>query len=347
MDMKFSLIFFSGDERNKYRLVLETAKFADENGFHAIWTPERHFHRFGGLYPNPSVMAAALSTVTSRIGLRAGSIICPTHHPIRIAEEWSVVDNLSNGRVGIGLATGFSPIDFAFTPNNWEGRRKTTFEAVETIRSFWEGETMAVIDGVGQHAEVELHPRPVQPELPIWLTCTKSIHTFEMAGQLGTNIITGLIDMTTEELEEKLKVYFDNLEAYGHDRETKEVTLMLHTFMGESDEEVKDTVEEPFLAYLKKFFTVVNTQKKSLNPGQAIDDISTNEQEALLQFGFDKFFNKGSLMGDVDKCAAVVDRMMGIGVTEIACLIDFGVDDDKVLNSLNYVNRLRQRFIHA
>jgi len=344
MDMKFSLIFFSGDERNKYNLVLDTANYADENGFHAIWTPERHFHRFGGLYPNPSVVSAALSTVTKRIGIRAGSIICPIHHPIRIAEEWSVVDNLSNGRAGIALATGFSPIDFAFNNDVWEDRRDITFNTVETLRSLWEGEPITVVDGVGQHQEVELHPCPVQSDLPIWLTCTKSVQTFEMAGQLGTNIITGLIDMSTEELEEKLQVYFDNLEAYGHDRETKEVTLMLHTFMGESEEEVKEKVYEPFINYLRKFFKVVNTQQKALNPNQAIDDMEDKEQDALLQFGFEKFFTKGSLLGGVDKCSAVVDRMMGIGVTEIACLIDFGVEDEEVMGSLKYVNELRKRF---
>src|SRR5205085_12069545 len=57
--MAFSLFYFAsaGDNvgRDKYRLLLEGAKFADEAGFAAVWTPERHFHQFGGLYPNPSV----------------------------------------------------------------------------------------------------------------------------------------------------------------------------------------------------------------------------------------------------------------------------------------------------
>ena len=102
--LSFTLYFFSDDgakdSPDKYRLVLESAKFADRNGFSAVWTPERHFQDFGGLYPNPSVLSAALAMITERVQIRAGSVALPLHHPVRVAEEWSVVDNLSNGRAG-------------------------------------------------------------------------------------------------------------------------------------------------------------------------------------------------------------------------------------------------------
>ena len=101
--MDFSLFFFSGDgataAQHKYQLLLDSVKFADQQGFAAVWVPERHFHAVGGLYPNPSVVAAALAMVTERIELRAGSVILPLHNAARVAEEWAVVDNLSGGRV--------------------------------------------------------------------------------------------------------------------------------------------------------------------------------------------------------------------------------------------------------
>ena len=101
--LDFSLFYFASDESaagtHKYRLLLEGAKFADQNGFSAVWTPERHFHAFGGLYPNPSVTSAAIAAITRSIQIRAGSVVLPLHNPARVAEEWAVVDNLSNGRV--------------------------------------------------------------------------------------------------------------------------------------------------------------------------------------------------------------------------------------------------------
>lgn len=63
--------------RNTYDLVLEGAKFADRNGFTAVWTPERHFSPFGGLYPNPAVTGAAIAAVTERVAIRAGSVVGP------------------------------------------------------------------------------------------------------------------------------------------------------------------------------------------------------------------------------------------------------------------------------
>ena len=96
--ISFSLFYFAAGEdaaADGYRLLLEGARFADRNGFEAVWTPERHFHAFGGLYPNPSVTGAALAAITENVGIRAGSVVLPLHSPIRVAEEWAVVDNLS------------------------------------------------------------------------------------------------------------------------------------------------------------------------------------------------------------------------------------------------------------
>src|SRR3954468_15119817 len=121
--MKFGLMFFAASEdslgADKYRLIVESAQFADRTGFSSVWVPERHFTNFGGLYPNPAVLHAALAMRTSTIRLQAGSVVAPLHHPLRIAEEWSVVDNLSNGRVGISFASGWNPDDFVFFPDRY------------------------------------------------------------------------------------------------------------------------------------------------------------------------------------------------------------------------------------
>ena len=86
--IQFSLYFFgvygSQYNRSKYRLLFESARYADTHGFSALWLPERHFHEFGGLSPNPSVLCAALSRITQHIHLRAGSVVLPLHHPIRV-----------------------------------------------------------------------------------------------------------------------------------------------------------------------------------------------------------------------------------------------------------------------
>src|SRR6201986_119804 len=152
-EMKFSLFFFSDDGAkqtgDKYRLLLDSTRYADEQGFCAVWTPERHFQEFGGLYPNPSVLGAALAMITERIQIRAGSVALPLHNPLRVAEEWSVVDNLSRGRVGISVASGWHPLDFVLAPRSYADRKDIMFQSVETIRKLWRGESVTVegVDG--------------------------------------------------------------------------------------------------------------------------------------------------------------------------------------------------------
>ena len=90
MSLALSIFFFSADgnsdRHDKYELVFECARLADRYGFTAVWTPERHFTPFGGLYPNPAVLGAAIATQTKHIGIRAGSVVLPLHSVIRIVE---------------------------------------------------------------------------------------------------------------------------------------------------------------------------------------------------------------------------------------------------------------------
>src|SRR5437763_14651586 len=101
--MQIGLIFFSSreatPEADKYRLLIESAKFADRHGFSSVWIPERHFTKDGWLYPNPAVLHAALARETERISLRAGSVVMPLSDAIRGAEEWVGVGNLHVGGV--------------------------------------------------------------------------------------------------------------------------------------------------------------------------------------------------------------------------------------------------------
>src|SRR5436853_2564857 len=110
--MQFAIMFFSstsqGGDGDKYALLKRAARFADARGFCAVWSPERHFHRFGCLFPNPSITSAALAMITDRIQIRAGSLISPLHDTVRVAEDWSVVDNFSRGRVAVSFGSGWN-----------------------------------------------------------------------------------------------------------------------------------------------------------------------------------------------------------------------------------------------
>ena len=342
----FSLFYFASNEQtagaDKYRLLMEGAKFADAHGFEAVWTPERHFHSFGGLYPNAAVTSAAIAAITKNVKIRAGSVVLPLHNPLRVAEEWSVVDNISGGRVGIAIASGWHDRDFAFAPDNYARRREVIFEYIETVRKLWRGESITTKGGSGKDVEVKTLPRPVQKDLPIWITAAGTPETFRKAGEIGANLLTHLLGQKIEQLAERVAIYRKAWRDAGHPGEGH-VTLMMHTFVGGDMQVVKDKVRGPFREYLRTSVDLI----KDLAEGRGQDMRSTaltpEDWEAILDHGFHRYFDTSALMGTPDTCVRMVNRLKGVGIDEIACLIDFGVDEDSVLESLDMLANVRER----
>ena len=181
-----------------------------------MWTPERHFHAFGGLYPNPAVTGAAVAAITEKVGIRAGSLVSPLHSSLRIAEEWSVVDNLSNGRVGIAFAAGWQPNDFVLRPESFAARKQVMLDQIEEVRRLWRGETVPCANGAGETVEVRTLPRPVQPELPVWVTIAGNPETFVAAARSGAHVLTHLLGQSVEEVAEKVALYRRAWQEAGH-----------------------------------------------------------------------------------------------------------------------------------
>ena len=349
----FSLFYFAadaGEERaGRYRLLLEGAKYADTHGFSAVWTPERHFHAFGGLYPNPAVTSAAVAAITKRLAIRAGSVVLPLHDPIRVAEEWSVVDNLSGGRVGISFASGWHVNDFALKPENFRDRKNVMLAAIDTVRRLWKGEAVPARNGNGDPIQVRIFPSPVQSEPAIWITSAGNIDTFRAAGELGANLLTNLLGQRLEEVALKIAAYRDGRRQAGHQGEGI-VSLMLHTFVGDDLDSVRETVRRPFIDYLRTSTELVKQARWEFpafaTPGKRqgpVDnsDLSPDEIDAMLDHAFERYFQTSGLFGTPEVCAEMVERLKEAGVDEIACLIDFGVAADKVLASLDFLNDVR------
>jgi len=348
---EFSLFYFassdpstgSGSSRAKYQLLLEGARFADAHGFSAVWTPERHFHVFGGLYPNPSVTGAALAAITKRIQIRAGSVVLPLQDPIRVAEEWAVVDNISAGRAGVSFASGWHVNDFVLAPENFSDRKGITFRGVETVRRLWRGESVTVANGAGRDVDVRVHPRPIQPELPVWITAASDPETFRAAGAMGANLLTHLLGSTVESLAHKIAIYREAWREHGHAGNGREgiVSLMLHTFVDEDLDRVREKVRQPLLDYLQSASDLARQLAGSLEHDRALTQLSDAEMKELHERAFERFFRTGGLLGTPETCLAMIERLEAIGVDEIACLIDFGVDADSVMASLHLLNRVR------
>ncbi|MBM3807743.1 MAG: amino acid adenylation domain-containing protein [Acidimicrobiia bacterium] len=346
--LQFSLSYFGSYQAayspEKYALLIEGARFADAEGFEALWVPERHFHDFGGLSPNPSVLAAALARETTRIGLRAGSVVAPLHHPMRVAEEWSLVDNLAGGRVGVAFASGWHPNDFVFAPQNYGRQREITFETIETVRKIWRGEPVTLRNGSGTAVPVTLHPLPRQPELPCWLTIVNNAETYRKAGELGVGVLTNLMGQTVDELAGNVALYRETLAAHGHDPEAGTVTVLLHTYVRDDAEQAVREARRPLCDYLLSSMTLFKQLAKSQGMAVDLDGLSAADREFIVQTAYDKYVGSSALIGSPDTVRPIIERLRAAGVDEIACFVDFGVPMALALGGLTSLNGVRKEW---
>lgn len=333
-----------------YRPLLEIAKWADRNGIEAIWLPERHFHDFGGPFPNPSVVAAAIAVCTERVGIRAGSVVLPLHSPMRVAEEWAVVDRLSGGRVGLGVAAGWQPRDFVLNPSAYGRSNEELADRIDDVRRLWRGDPFSAPGPDGELVELTTMPRPVTAELPVWITSAGSPATYERAGRLGYNLFTHLLGQSVDQLAEKLRLYRQARRDAGH-AGAGHVTVMLHTYIGDDSDEAKGTARGPLKNYLGTAASLIKDMASAFptlrgagaDADEAFRSLTDDEVSQLLDMATERYLTRSGLVGSVDDVLPVAEAVAAAGVDEFACLVDFGVDVERVAAGLDHLLELRQR----
>jgi alkanesulfonate monooxygenase SsuD/methylene tetrahydromethanopterin reductase-like flavin-dependent oxidoreductase (luciferase family) len=138
-----------------YDQTLELCEEAERLGIHSLWFSEHHEFDDGYL-PQPLTYAAAVAARTATVRLGTAVLLAPLRHPAQLAEEAAVVDQISNGRLELGLGAGYRRAEYElFDAPSFATRRRRTTEMISELRSFWS-------DG-------RLTPPPVQSEIPIWL----------------------------------------------------------------------------------------------------------------------------------------------------------------------------------
>jgi alkanesulfonate monooxygenase SsuD/methylene tetrahydromethanopterin reductase-like flavin-dependent oxidoreductase (luciferase family) len=152
-----------------YRDAVPLAEAAEAAGFDVFWVSEHHGLPDGYL-PSPLTVLAAVASRTTAIGLGTGVLLGPLRHPIRVAEEAVVVDQISKGRLVLGLGLGYTDDELRAFELAGVGRGERLEELIEILRLAWTGEPFSY-DGRGARLEqVRVTPTPFGGrQIPIWL----------------------------------------------------------------------------------------------------------------------------------------------------------------------------------
>jgi len=157
----------SRDHAQLYADTLALAKIAEDAGFDSFWLAEHHGASDGY---NPALLPflSAVAASTSRLEVGTAVLLAPFHHPLRVAEDAAVVDNISGGRMNLGLGLGWNPEEYRMFGVDTKGRGRRLEEFVEVLRAAWTGERFTFEGRILSYQDVLVRPPPKR-SIPIWL----------------------------------------------------------------------------------------------------------------------------------------------------------------------------------
>ncbi len=330
-----------------YAEHLEEMTYCEELGFDGVVFNEHHYSAYGTM-PSPNLIAAALSQKTKKIKIGVlGNILPLRNHPVRVAEEYAMIDCLSNGRLIAGFVRGIPPeyIWYGVNPTESRGRFQEAYDLIMTAwtESVWsfEGEFFNLKD-------CAIWPRPLQqPHPPIWIAA-RSAESIEWC--VKRHLPCAQVYQTTGQIEDTFNYYRSKAREDGWEAKPEHFILCRHIYIDDTDQKARDNVTEP----MNYFFTVFN---RGFNEAINKDAVGRQLMAALTsdrsfsyfregnrerfdfsKFDYDSLLSSGYLIaGSPDSVAKQIQSQMHqVGADHFMGMFHIGsLSHEKVLNSLN------------
>ena len=318
--------------REVYAHALEEARLAEALGFDAVWLAEHHFSVYG-ICPSLGVLAAALARETRRVRLGTSVVIAPFAHPLRIAEEWAMVDILSDGRLEFGLGRGYQPAEFAGLGISMERTRERFDECMEVIRRAWTHERVSFEGEFYRVADVAVFPKPLQrPHPPLW-TAAVSPDTYRLAAQRGFRILTAPSFTPWDLLVKNYDAYREDWRRTHGSDAGAEIAMNKIIYVADSSKQAREDVREP----IRWFF---RTQAGLIADAQEVPPdqyrFYRRVRENLLALTDEQALDQAAIVGDPEEVADKVRaHHEALGITHLMGSFSRGmVDEAKVLRSM-------------
>ena len=307
---------------------IEQVCYAETLGFSDVWLTE-HYFTGESVYNDSLLFASALAMKTSRIRIGFAVVQMPFHHPVRLAVQLALLDNLSRGRIDVGIGKGTVYNEYEFVGHGLRSHdsRERMEEAVQILERAWR-EAPLTYHGKFYNVHVpELRPRPVQqPGPPLWRSVI-SPSSFTECGKLGVPILTARLPVAR--IKERWALYRAGLQAGGHDQATQDrllgqSALWRNVYVAESDAQAEDelavllTETRHHMMYVRDAYNPPDFAPgpETLNPWT---DPKVSDSEAIPYV-----LSTGSLYGSPARVREQVSELAEVGVRHLLCQTGFG-----------------------
>ncbi|MGH7771139.1 MAG: LLM class flavin-dependent oxidoreductase [Candidatus Binatia bacterium] len=315
--MKFGM-FLIGDyhpQANKslsdyYEQILEQVKWAEDLGYECFWFGEHHFDFFG-VIPSPSVFMAVAAKRTKKIRLGVAVSLLPYRNPIFVAEEYAMVDILSDGRLDFGVGRGTPPELVGFGVK--EDNRDRLVEGVEVVEMAWREGKVSYKGKYYQIDGVSFNVTPIQKPTPPLYFAALSPGSYKVAGERGYPIL-GIPFASCKdiaEVKEKVSFYKDTLSRFGHNPAAFDVVQCFHAHAAPSDEEADRNARGAMSLYY-------------------------NARLHIRPRTYDQLYGERMIMvGDPKRCVEQIEEVRETGTNYIIFMMNFAtLKQEKILQSM-------------
>ncbi len=330
-----------------YAEHLEEMAHCEELGFDGVVFNEHHYSAYGTM-PSPNLIASALSQKTKKIKIGVlGNILPLRNHPVRVAEEYAMIDCLSNGRLIAGFVRGIPPeyIWYGVNPEESRGRFE---EAYNLIMTAWTEPVWSHEGKFFKLRDCAIWPRPVQqPHPPVWIAA-RSAESVEWC--VKRHLPCAQVYQTTGQIEDTFDYYRAKAKEEGWDAGPDKFILCRHIYIDETGQKARE-LAEPAMRY---FFTVFNRGFNEALNKEAVDQKLTaalttersfsyfregnRERRDFSKLDWDGLLSTGYLIaGNPDSVAKQIrDQMTQVGADHFMGMFHIGnLHHEKVINSLD------------
>jgi alkanesulfonate monooxygenase SsuD/methylene tetrahydromethanopterin reductase-like flavin-dependent oxidoreductase (luciferase family) len=268
-----------GSASEYYEEILEQVELLEELGYDAAWFGEHHYSGYS--FGNPAMIALAAASRTTKLRLGTGVSLIPLHHPLRLAEEYAMLDVLSGGRLDYGVGRGFLSYGYDLFNVNLAESHDRYHEGIELIIKAWTAGGPFSFEGrFWKVRDYEFFPKPVQqPHPPIFAAGAGTLSSFIWAGRMGLDLCTALFAPDRALLQNGINSYREALAGNGHDPARRMVTSVTQMYCGETKAQALRHGGQYTLNYYK-FFSGLDRRGSQPSGARGFDQIRIEDLDA-------------------------------------------------------------------
>jgi alkanesulfonate monooxygenase SsuD/methylene tetrahydromethanopterin reductase-like flavin-dependent oxidoreductase (luciferase family) len=299
---------------------------AEALGYDAVWLAEIHFQRDRSVLASPYVIASAIAACTRRVKIGMAVSVLPLAHPLHLAEDAATVDQLSHGRLDLGVGRSGLPEHYSGFGIPYSESRDRFFETLEIVRKAWTEDRFSHAGKYFNFRDVSVMPKPYQkPHPPIRIAATID-ETYALVGRMGLPIFLAIRTTPIAHLKQCIGSYHEAWQAAGHPGRG-EVTLIVPAYVAETAQAARDEPEASMMYFLRSIGDMLakGTTKRS------------EHGERLLRVTYDEVLEELAVYGTPE---AVADRLLelreALGYSSLSLWMNSGgqVPHERVMRSM-------------